>query len=160
MKTRPYPLVLALMLLGGCRPKPNQTMTPTQLTDFATRYAHAWCSQKPDSVAAFFAENGSLTVNNSTPAVGRTAIAKVAEGFMTAFPDLVVVMDSLPTTPAGVDFYWTLTGTNTGPNGTGKKVEINGVEHWSLGSGGLIQESNGSFDADEYDRQLKVGVDN
>ncbi len=160
MKTIPYTLVLALTLLGGCRPKPNRSMTPAELTDFGTRYATAWCSQKPDSVAAFFAENGSLTVNNGTPAVGRTAIAKVAEGFMTAFPDMVVAMDSLPITPAGADFYWTLTGTNTGPNGTGKKVKINGVEHWKLDSVGLIQESKGSFDANEYNRQLKVGVDN
>jgi len=160
MKTIPYTLVLALTLLGGCWPEPNQSMTPAELTDFGTRYATAWCSQKPDSVAAFFTENGSLMVNQGTPAVGRTAIAKVAEGFMTAFPYMVVAMDSLPITLAGADFYWTLTGTNTGPNGTGKKVKINGVEHWKLNSAGLIQESKGSFDADEYDRQLKVGVGN
>jgi hypothetical protein len=34
------------------------------ITDFAKRYAEAWCSQNPQSVAAFFAENGSLTVND------------------------------------------------------------------------------------------------
>ncbi len=30
------------------------------ITDFAKRYAEAWCSQNPDRVAASFAENGSL----------------------------------------------------------------------------------------------------
>jgi hypothetical protein len=32
-----------------------------KITTFAKRYAEAWCSQNPESVAAFFAENGSLT---------------------------------------------------------------------------------------------------
>ena len=47
-----------------------------ELTDFAKRYAEAWCSQNPESVAAFFAENGSLSVNDGPPAVGRAAIAE------------------------------------------------------------------------------------
>ena len=38
-----------------------------ELTMFAQRYAKAWCSQNPESVAAFFAENGSLSVNDDRP---------------------------------------------------------------------------------------------
>jgi hypothetical protein len=38
-------------------------MTLAELTKFAKRYAKAWCSQNPGSVAVFFAENGSLSVN-------------------------------------------------------------------------------------------------
>ena len=60
-------------------------MNPTQLTDFATRYAAAWSSKTPDSVASFYARNGSLTVNDSEPSVGRAAITATAKGFMTAF---------------------------------------------------------------------------
>ena len=138
----------------------SSSMESNKLTDFGKNYAHAWCSQKPDSVAAFFAESGSLTVNNGTPAVGRTAIAKVAESFMTAFPDMIVNMDSIATTSRGVEFHWTLTGTNTGSNGTGKRVRISGVEIWQLDENGLVKESKGSFDADEYNRQLQYGVDN
>jgi uncharacterized protein (TIGR02246 family) len=130
-------------------------MKENELHAFGEKYAEAWCSQKPESVAAFFASNGSLTVNNGSPAVGRIAIAKSAEGFMTAFPDIVVVMDSLLTTPDGVEFNWTLSGTNTGPGGTGKKVKINGVELWQIDNDGLIGESKGSFDMDEYNRQLE-----
>ena len=63
-----------------------------ELPKFATRYAKAWCSQDPDSVAAFFAENGSLSVNDGPPAVGRAAIAEVARAFMRDFPDMVVKM--------------------------------------------------------------------
>lgn len=138
----------------------NGIMETNKLKSFGKKYAEAWCSQKPDSVASYFANNGSLTVNNGSPAIGRVAIAKVAEGFMTAFPDMVVTMDSLTTTSNGTEFHWTLTGTNSGPNGTGKKVRISGFELWQIGNDGLIQESKGSFDAEEYNRQLKYGVGN
>ena len=50
-----------------------------KLTEFATRYAKAWCSQDPERVAAFFAENGLLSVNDGPPAVGRAAIAEIAQ---------------------------------------------------------------------------------
>ena len=50
-----------------------------EITRFAKRYAEAWCSQNPESVAAFFAERGSININNGPPAVGRAAIAKEAE---------------------------------------------------------------------------------
>ncbi len=135
-------------------------MATDNLLDFGKRYSNAWCSQKPDSVAEFFSEDGSLTVNSGTPAVGRQAISKVAESFMTAFPDMIVSMDSLSTTSKGIEFHWTLTGTNTGPKGTGKKVKISGFELWQLDDKGLIKQSQGSFNAEEYDRQLKYGVGN
>ena len=70
-------------------------LEPVELTDFATRYTAAWCSQNAASVAAFFAENGSLTINNGPPSVGRSAITAAAQGFMSAFPDMVVRMDEL-----------------------------------------------------------------
>ena len=57
-------------------------MTTTELTDFATHYAAAWSSQDPARLASFYSENGSLTVNAGTPAVGRRAITETADGFM------------------------------------------------------------------------------
>src|SRR6266545_2537019 len=67
---------------------------PAELTEFAQRYANAWCSQNPEKVAAFFAERGSISINNGPPAVGRAAIAKVAQAFMTTFPDMIVKIDN------------------------------------------------------------------
>ena len=136
----------------------KRNMENEKLLHFGKQYAAAWCSQQPDSVAAYFSSTGSLIVNANTPAVGRRAIAKVAAGFMTAFLDIIVVMDSLITKSGATTFYWTLTGTNTGPGGTGNKVKISGVEMWQFDAAGLIQESKGSFDAAEYGRQLKVDV--
>jgi len=130
-----------------------------ELTDFAKRYAEAWCSQDPEKVATFFAERGSISINNGPPAVGRAAIAKEAQAFMTTFPDMIVTMDKVVHDDEGTKFHWTLTETNTGPGGTGKKVRISGYELWKIGDDGLIAESLGHFDAAEYERQLKHGVD-
>ena len=129
------------------------------LNIFGKGYAQAWCSQKPEFVSLFYSEDGSLSVNDGKPAVGRNEISKVAESFMIAFPDIIVSMDSLVAKANEIEFYWTFTGTNTGPKGTGKKVKIHGVEIWKL-ENGLIKESKGSFDTEEYDRQVKYGFGN
>jgi ketosteroid isomerase-like protein len=134
-------------------------ITLAELNRFAKRYAEAWCSQNPNSVAAFYAENASLSVNDGPPAVGRAAIAEVARGFMRTFPDIVVTMDDLSRDSDGTKFHWTLTGTNTGPDGTRKRIRISGYELWKINKDGLIGESKGHFDSAEYERQLKQGVD-
>ena len=133
-------------------------MSLATLTDFASRYAAAWSSQQPDRVASFYAENGSLSVNGGTPSTGRAAIAATAQGFMTAFPDMVVTMDSVRRDGSRAIFHWTWTGTNTGPGGTGKDVRISGYEEWTLSPDGLIAESKGHFDEAEYQRQLTSGA--
>ena len=125
------------------------------ITTFAKRYAEAWCSQNPESLAAFFAENGSLSVNDGPPAVGHVAIAREAQAFMTTFPDMVVTKDKVMHDEEGTKFHWTLTGTNTGPGGTGKRVRISGYELWKIDNDGLIENSKGHFDSAEYERQLK-----
>ena len=133
-------------------------MDLSKLNKFAKRYAKAWCSQDPESVAAFYAQDGSLSVNDSPPAVGRHAIADEARGFMIAFPDMEVAMDELVCEPHATAFHWTLTGTNTGPGGSGMRVRISGYELWQINRDGLIGESKGHFDSAEYERQLKYGV--
>ena len=130
-------------------------MTSNRLTEFAERYAKAWCSHNPESVAAFFAENASLTVNGGPP----TPALEIARGFMRDFPDMIVKFDKLEPRGDGIAFHWTLTGTNTGPGGTGNKVRISGYELWKIDNDGLIAESKGHFDSAEYERQLKHGVD-
>lgn len=120
----------------------------------AARYTSAWCSQDPASVAAYFAESGTLTINAGTPAVGRAAIAASAQSFMSAFPDLVVTMDDLRVDGRSAVYHWTLRGTNTGPGGTGNRVRVSGREEWTLDGDGRILTSSGYFDATDYARQL------
>ena len=126
----------------------------SELNDFASRYANAWCSQNPEKVAAFFAERGSISINNGPLAVGRAAIASEAQAFMTTFPDMVVTFDKLEPRGDTTAFHWILTGTNTGSGGTGKRVRISGYELWKINDDGLIAESKGTFDSAEYERQL------
>ena len=114
-------------------------------------------AELPGRPASFFDENGSLTINKGEPNIGRGAITKAAQEFMTAFPDLVVQMDGLDFVGDQVIFRWTLIGTNTGPGGTGNAVHISGFEKWTMSPDGLVAESSGTFDAAEYERQLEYG---
>jgi predicted ester cyclase len=135
-------------------------VTFNKLKQFAEQYGEAWCSQNPERVAAFFAENGSLKVNDDKPAIGRAAITEITRGFMSDFPDMIVTFDKLEPRGDATAFHWTLTGTNTGPGGTGNRVRISGYELWKIDNNGLIAKSKGRFDAAEYERQLKDGVEN
>ncbi len=127
---------------------------------FAQAYAQVWGSQRPEFVAMFFEEDGVLQVNDGDPALGRITISNVAQSFMTRFPDMNVSFDSLVHKTNGIEFHWTLTGTDADPNGKGNQVKISGFELWTLSEGNLIKNSKGSFSSDEYNRQLEFGVDN
>lgn len=151
-------MMLLPVVIAACNLKPN-AMEISKLNDFAARYTAAWCSHNAASVASFYDENGSLKINQANPSVGRAAITEAAQGFMTAFPDMVVKMDSLDVENSHrATYHWTLTGTNTAPGGTGNAVRISGYEEWRMGDDGLIAESKGHFDEAEYQRQLKMGV--
>ncbi len=126
---------------------------------FAKSYAQAWCSRRPNFVASYFAEDGVLQVNDASPAEGTEAITNVAKGFMDAFPDMIVSMDSLITKSDKTRFHWTLTGTNSVAGETGNKVKISGFEEWTINDKGFIQKSIGHFDEKEYKRQLEFGMD-
>jgi SnoaL-like domain len=131
---------------------------PAKLRDFAERYTAAWCSQDATKVAALYSPGGSLSINNGAPAVGRAAITEVARSFMSAFPDMRVILDDVFVKGDQAEYHWTLIGTNAGPGGTGNRVRIRGFELWQIGADGLIASSQGHFDSSEYQRQLKHGV--
>jgi uncharacterized protein (TIGR02246 family) len=133
------------------------------LKEFATKYTAAWCSHDAARVATFFAENGSLKINEGSPSIGRGAITAAAQAFMTAFPDMMVNMDDLSRDDDGYIYRcyiyrWTLSGSNTGPGGSGNRVRISGYEKWTIGADGLIAQSLGHFDEAEYQRQLGIAL--
>jgi len=49
------------------------------------------------------------------------AIAEVAQSFMTAFPDMRVVMDEVLAQGNGTRYHWALISTNSGPGGAGHR---------------------------------------
>jgi uncharacterized protein (TIGR02246 family) len=136
------------------------TLDQDRLHDFGRSYTGAWCSGDPTQVAEHYAPDGSLTINGGDASVGRAAVTEAARSFMTAFPDMQVLMDRLDVREhGGAEYHWTLVGTNTGPGGTGNRVRISGFEEWTIGEDGLIAESQGHFDQAEYDRQLGQGAE-
>ncbi|MCZ6871947.1 MAG: SgcJ/EcaC family oxidoreductase [bacterium] len=130
-------------------------LTPQQAQEIGRRYTEAWCSHVPEAVASFYTENGRIVINGGEPAEGREAIADMARGFFNAFPDLIVKMDAIRTSGTHSVYLWTLEGTNTGPDGTGNRVEVSGWEYWHMTEDGLVAESAGHFDAVDYERQIE-----
>ena len=127
-----------------------------ELLEFARRYTAAWCSGDPARVAEHYTPDGSLTINGGSPSIGRDAITEAARGFMDGFPDLRVELDELKTDGESPEYRWTLTGTNTGPGGTGRAVRISGFEQWTMRRDNLIAASLGSYDAADWERQVNA----
>lgn len=145
----------AIAHLGACTVETPPANESPRMVDFATRYAAAWTGHSASSVAAFYAESGSLTINGGAPAAGRAAVERAAQGFMTGYPDLVVRFDRLESRGDRVLFHWTFSGTNSGPGGTGRTVRISGYEDWKIGPDGLVADSQGHYDAQDWDRQAQ-----
>ena len=121
--------VLALIGMVSLNSWSETAMTQTDdISAFAAAYTAAWNSGNPAEVAAFYAPDGVLTINEGEPAVGRAAVEQVARDFMVAFPDLVLTNDRNESVNGRVDYHWTFTGTNTGPDGTGNAVDFSGFE--------------------------------
>jgi len=125
-----------------------------RVRDFARSYTNAWCSHDPARVAAHYVPGGTIAINGGEA----TEVTEVARSFISAFPDIEVFMDDLVFKDETVEYHWTFTGTNTGPSGTGNSVRISGFEGWRFGDDGLVVESQGQYDQDDYDRQLEHGA--
>lgn len=143
-----------LLVLVSSAVHAESSMDFMATVDFAKRYAAAWSSQDPELLASFYAEDGALVVNDGEPAVGRAAIAEKARGFMEAFPDMVVEMRAVQGDGEGAEFHWRWTGTNTGPGGTGRRVDLTGMEEWTFSGDDLIKESRGRYDEALYRAQV------
>lgn len=150
--------VAAWIAASGREELATLALSNERLQAFAASYTSAWNSGDPQRVAEHYSEEGSLAINGGEPAVGREALAQVAASFMTGFPDMQLSFDGLTFEDGRVQYHWTFRGTNTGPGGTGNRVDFSGFESWVLDADGLVADSLGNFDAEEYRRQLEVGV--
>ena len=105
-------------------------------------------------MAAFYATDGRITINEGAPYVGVAGLTEMAQGFLTEFPDLDLNMQSLEEEDGRFVYHWTFTGTHAE---TGHNVRISGSETWRFNDDGLIAESIGQFDTREYERQVAEG---
>ncbi len=141
-----------IIVIVGCE---SQKSEYEKMIEFGEKYTAAWNSKDPEQMAAFYAEDGTLTVNNGAPAVGRKQLAETAKSYMEAFPDMKLTMDSLVSDSGTYRYHWTFIGTNARPGGTGNKVNFSGFERWTMNNKGLVQKSIGTYDADAYNKQLE-----
>ena len=147
-------LGLTLVLASCASDEPDVSVISLEMEALAASYTSAWNSGEPEQVAGFYAADGVLTINDGEPAAGRAAVEAVAREFMSAFPDLELTNDRLEIDGDRIAYYWTFRGTNAVADGTGNPVEFSGREAWILTEEGLIADSIGSFDAQDYERQL------
>jgi hypothetical protein len=110
-------------------------------------------------MASCYENAASLTINGGTRSTGRAELAATAAGYMDAFPDLRVSVDQVLVAGDSVFWVWTLTGTNTGPEGTGNRVRVSGIEVGTIGDSGLVANSIGYYDAGTYERQVAHGIE-
>jgi uncharacterized protein (TIGR02246 family) len=113
-------------------------MDEEELRTFAEQYTSAWNSRNPEKVASLFEEGGSLSLDGRSESVGRDAITEAVQERMTAIPDLKVEMKNLETGPNRAVYHWELSGTDSGPHGTGNPVHTSGREEWSLSADNRI----------------------
>lgn len=131
------------------------TTGPTHhFQDFARSYTAAWNAHNPALVASHYAADGRIIINNGEPYVGVSGLSEMADGFITTFPDIRLTMDSLEDRDGKLVYQWTFTGTHFE---TGHKVRITGSETWTLSGDGLIADSTGQFDGEDYALQVAHG---
>lgn len=145
-------IFLILTIVSGCKSEKSEY---DKMLEFGQKYTDAWNSKQPEKMASFYALNGVLTINLGKPAIGRKQLEETAKSFMEAFPDMVLTMDSLTADNGIYRYYWNFKGTHNGPGGTGNKVDFSGFEEWTMNEQGLIQNSIGTFDAEDYQKQLE-----
>ncbi len=126
------------------------------IQEMAIAYTEAWCSRSGEAVAAFYEENASSIINAGEPTIGRAAIAKAMGRFFIELPDLIVRMDDLRTGGNQAIYLWTLVGTHSGPGGAENFVKIEGWQNWLLSDELLIVKADGGYDAEDYERQIRV----
>ena len=127
------------------------TFDPGELRKLAEDYAAAWTSGSARDIASFYAQDGGIVINRGGAHQGRDAVAKMAEGFHSEFPDLVVRCDLVRSAGSHVIFVWTLEGHHAD---TGNRVVIGGWEEWELDADMKVKSSLGWFDETDYNRQV------
>ena len=76
-------VLIITIMMTGCKSDKSEY---DKMVEFGQKYTDAWNSRQPDRMASFYAEDGILTINKGTPAVGRKQLAETAQSFMEAFP--------------------------------------------------------------------------
>ncbi len=75
------------------------------MATFDRSYTRVLSGVRPEFVAKFFKENGTLQLNENQPTVGRSQIVLMAKSLMHGLQNMVVNYDSLVTKSTGTEFH-------------------------------------------------------
>ena len=132
-------------------------MTSGNLKAFAKQYAAAWSSADPANVLALHSETSRLSVNDGDPAIGKAAIRKIIEDFMKAYPDLHIQVNDVVEEDTGTVFYCHVIATNSGPGGTGGKINMAVQEFWTFDETGKFVRIEAYDDPEKFETRLRYG---
>jgi uncharacterized protein (TIGR02246 family) len=125
------------------------------IESLAAAYTSAWNTGAPQSVAAYFAEDGEIVINRGAPWRGRAGIAEMASGFFAEVLGMKLSCDGLRCAGSHVVYLWTFTGHAAK---TGNSLTVHGWEEWDVGDDLKVKASRGWYDAEDYARQVAVGA--
>ena len=117
----------------------------------AQGHCAAWTDKRPDIVASQYAEKTQMAMNGGDAMTSQAEIAEMASGFMTAFPDLVLSLDTVLAADHHMVYAWTFEGHH---KETGKLVRFSGWEEWDLDDNLKVTRSFGWYDSADYERQI------
>ena len=122
-----------------------------QVTAMAAAYTSAWNSGSAEAVAACYAPDGWIVINNGAPWEGRARVAEMAAGFFADVPDLALTCDAVRRAGQHVVYCWTFTGHHAA---TQRPLRVPGWEEWDLNADLKVTASRGWYDAEDYARQV------
>jgi len=145
-------------LLTDLTPLPPVKVDPDRIRTLAERQTAAWDNHDAITLSNNYSETGWIIINGGTPWAGRAGLVTMASSYMEAFPDLGMTMVDIHIAGDRAVWSWNLTGTNTGPGGTGQAVNFSGYEVWRIDKDCLIAESYGYYDSAAYLQQVEHGA--
>jgi uncharacterized protein (TIGR02246 family) len=127
-------------------------LNPEEVAKLAADYTSAWNSKSADAVASFYAEDGSIIINNGDPWSGRSRVRDMAAGFYADVPDLTLTCDDVRCSGTHAIYVWTFTGHDAS---SGNPLTVRGWEEWEIDGNLKVKSSRGWFDAEDYARQAE-----
>jgi len=81
----------------------------------------------------------------------RDEVREMAQGFMSDFPGLTLVCDSVLVADRHMVYAWTFEGIHAS---TGAQVRFSGWEEWDLDNDLQVVKSLGWYNVEDYERQV------
>lgn len=144
-----FTLILMMSVMSCARhQKSSEALAANKLlitSTFSTYMDSCWNKGDITSLKDITIENFIRNQNGINVATSQSEMQAHMTVFFTAFPDLVVTLDSTFVHGNAIFTHWTSTGTHTGMFGeiaaTGKKVQINGLSQVYFNTNGkLVRE--------------------